>query len=448
MLKYSAMYTIEPIKKIEAEITLPPDKSISHRAVFLSSLCPQKTKIHPFLSSDDTEITLDCIKKLGVSCYRDDSSKDSLYVQGEGLYFPKEEEIKLFAGESGTTIRILTGLLVGQKFSSNFSASTYLSRRPMGRIINPLSEMKANISGDRRTIQGKENIYPPLVIKSVPGLAGKEHKTKVASAQVKSALLLAGLYAKGLTKVEEPTKSRDHTERMLKNFGANIEIEDKKVTLTPGNKLRSPQEIFIPADFSSAAFFIVLGLILKNSQIRLKNVNLNPTRSGLLSVLKRMNAKITIENQNNQGEPYGDIVVKSSQLTATSVEPEEIPAMIDEVPILCVAAAFAKGQTTIKGVKELKVKETDRVWSMESNLNKAKVDIYQKYYQKDDIQIIINGKEGYSGAEFDSHGDHRTAMSLAIFALAAEGKSNINDIKCIDKSFPGFIKIVEEITRQ
>ncbi|MFO8053140.1 MAG: 3-phosphoshikimate 1-carboxyvinyltransferase [Candidatus Omnitrophota bacterium] len=445
--KIFAMYNIRPSHGIEAEVTIPADKSISHRAVFLSALCPGKTKIYPFLNSDDTEATLDCIKKLGVNCYRGSSSKDSLYVQGEGLYFPKEGEVKLFAGESGTTIRILTGLLVGQKFSSNFSASTYLSRRPMGRIINPLSEMKADISGKQKTVQGKEDIYPPLVIKPVSQLIGKEHKNKIASAQVKSALLLAGLYAKGKTTVEEPHRSRDHTEKMLKSFGADIKINNTTVTLTPGSKLSPPKEIFIPSDFSSAAFFIVLGLILENSQITIKNVNLNPTRCGLLKVLERMGADITIKNQKNQIEPYGDIVVKSSKLKSVVVEPEEIPAMIDEVPILCVAAAFAKGETQIKGVKELTVKETDRVRSMTNNLGKAGVDIVKKHYGQDDLKIEINGGRGYRGGEFESYGDHRTAMSMVIFALAAKRPSSIDDSRCINKSFSEFIKIVEKIKK-
>lgn len=442
------MYKIKPITNIQGSVTVMPDKSISHRALFLSALCPQKTKIYPFLESDDTKASLDCIQKLGIDCSFDQTLPETLYVWGRGLYFPKKGTVNLFAAESGTTIRILSGLLAGQKFSSNFSAGTYLSRRPMGRIIEPLSEMGADISGDRKTIPGKENIYPPLAIKPVSQLLGKKHKTKVASAQVKSALLLAGLCANGPTSVEEPTKSRDHTEKMLKNFGADIKIEGKTVTLAPGNKLTSPEEIFIPADFSSAAFFIVLGLILKNSQIRIKKVNLNPTRCGLLRVLQRMNAEITIENQNNQLEPYGDIIVKSSQLKATTIDPEEIPAMIDEVPILCVAAAFAQGETVIKGVQELKVKETDRVWSMESNLNKAGAEICQKPYQQDNIQIIINGKEGYPEAEFKSYADHRTAMSLIIFALAAGGQSSIDDIRCINKSFPKFISIIEGLEKR
>jgi 3-phosphoshikimate 1-carboxyvinyltransferase len=447
MLKYLAMYTIEPTKQIEAKITLPPDKSISHRAIFFSSLSSGRTKIHPFLASNDIQATLDCVKKLGIKHYQDKTSKETIYLQGKGLYFPNNQSVDLFAGDSGTTIRILSGLLVGQKFSSIFKAGSYLDKRPMGRVVYPLAEMGANIGGREITRQGRQEIYPPLRIEPVSELIGRSYKLDIASAQVKSALLLAGLYAKGETIVEEPYQSRDHTERMLKAFGADIKIDKNKITLKPGAQLNLPEEIFIPADFSAAAFFIVLGLILKNSQIVIKNVNLNPTRCGLLRVLQRMNANITIKNQNNELEPYGEIIVKSSCLKATRVEPDEIPAMIDEVPILCVAASFASGQTQIKGLDELRIKETDRVDSMLSNLSKSGVDIIAKDNHQDGCQITIKGGAKYKGADFSSFGDHRTAMSLAIFALAAEDKSKIDDVKCINKSFPGFIEIVEEITR-
>jgi 3-phosphoshikimate 1-carboxyvinyltransferase len=447
MLKYLAMYTITPIKKIEAKVTLPPDKSISHRAILFSSLNSRKTKIYPFLASNDIQATLDCVKKVGIKYYQDKSSQEAIYLQGKGLYFPNNQNVDLFAGDSGTTIRILSGLLVGQKFSSTFNAGSYLGKRPMGRIVYPLAEMGANIEGRKIAKQGRQEIYPPLKIEPVSELVGKSYKLDIASAQVKSALLLAGLYAKGETIVEEPYQSRDHTERMLQSFGANIKRDKKAITLKPGSQLNLPDEIFVPADFSAAAFFIVLGLILKNSQITIKNVNLNPTRCGLLRVLERMNADITIENQNNQLEPYGDIIVRSSRLEATRVEPEEIPAMIDEVPILCVAASFASGQTQIKGLDELRVKEADRVDSMLSNLSKAGVGITDKDDHQSGCQIIINGATKYKGVDFSSFADHRTAMSLVIFAKAAESNSSIDDIKCIDKSFPGFIKMVEEITK-
>jgi 3-phosphoshikimate 1-carboxyvinyltransferase len=437
------MYTIEPINGIKTEVTVPADKSISHRAVFFSAIGDKKIKIYPFLSSNDTQASLDCIKKLGIEYYQDDSSRKTIYLQGKGLNFPKDKKVDLFAGESGTTIRILSGLLVGQKFSSVFRAGNYLDKRPMGRIVYPLREMGANIDGDKMVKQEKEDIYPPLEIEPVSELKGKSHKLNIASAQVKSALLLAGLYAKGETVVEEPYKSRDHTERMLQAFGANIEIDKNRVSLKPGAQLNLPNEIFIPSDFSAAAFFIVLALILEKSRITIKNVNLNPSRCGLLKVLRRMNADITIENKKEKIEPYGDIVVKSSKLCSTVVEQSEIAAMIDEVPILSVAAAYAKGQTQIKGLEELKVKETDRVFSMVSNLSQAGVDILDKDDSPDGCQIIINGGCNYKGVDFKSFGDHRTAMSLIIFSLAAKGKNKIDDIRCINKSFPGFIKIIE-----
>ncbi|MCF7892776.1 MAG: 3-phosphoshikimate 1-carboxyvinyltransferase [Candidatus Omnitrophica bacterium] len=444
MLKYLVMYTIRPINSIKAEVAIPADKSISHRAVFFSAIGGKEVKIYPFLSSNDTQVTLDCIKKLGIEYYRDNFSQEAIYLQGKGLNFPKDEKVELFAGESGTTIRILSGLLVGQKFNSVFRAGDYLNERPMGRIVYPLRDMGANIDGNKMAKQEKEDIYPPLKIEPVSELTGKCHKLNIASAQVKSALLLAGLYAKGETIVEEPYKSRDHTERMLQSFGADIKIDKNRVSLKPGAQLNLPKEIFIPSDFSAAAFFIVLALILEKSQITIKNVNLNPSRCGLLAVLKRMNADIVIKNKKERTEPYGDIVVKNSRLSSTVVEPDEIAAMIDEVPIFCVAAAYAKGQTQIKGLGELKVKETDRVFSMVSNLSQSGVDILDRNNRQDGCQITINGGCNYSGGDFKSFGDHRTAMSLIIFALAAKSKSKIDDIRCIDKSFPGFIKIIEE----
>jgi len=440
------MPKIKTIKKIKTTLSLPADKSISHRAIIFSSLCEETTKIKPFLNSDDTMATLECLKKLGV---KTSLKKDnSLIVTGCGMHFPKKSKVTLNARESGTTMRILSGLLSAQKFPSDFKASTLLSRRPMGRVVYPLRKMKADIEGSlKRNKQGKPEIYPPLEIRPVSGLIGKTHKLEIASAQVKSALLLAGLYAKGSTKIKEPCKSRDHTERMLKAFGANIK-DGKFITLVPGRRLVSPEEIFIPSDFSSAAFFIVLSLILENSKITLKDINLNPTRCGLINVLKRMGANIRIENKRKQVEPYADITVKSSKLTATTVEPDEIPSMIDEVPILCVAASFAEGKTQIKGVRELQVKETDRVWSMLSNLHKAGVKIENRHYRQNDSQIMIDGARKYNGTDFDSFSDHRTAMSMVIFALAAETVSSIDDVKCIDKSFPDFIQTVKLLQKK
>lgn len=434
------MKTIKPLSRLKKSIKIASDKSISHRAAIFSAITSGTTEIKSFLKSDDTSATLSCLRKAGIGC---NFRKDSLYVKGKGMFFPKKKQVILFARESGTTIRILTGLLVGQKTRFLFTAAPSLNRRPMARIINPLNEMGAKIKGNNRLVKpGTREVYPPLKINPGFGcLKGKKHNFKIASAQVKSAVLLAGLYASGKTTVVEPFASRDHTERMLKAFGADLKICKNKATLSPGKPLKSPKQILVPSDFSSAAFFLVLGLILKNSQITLKKVNINPTRSGLLAVLKKMGAKIEIKNKKSKIEPYADIIVKSSQLKAVSVKRQQIPAMIDEIPILCVAAAFAKGKTVIEGVQELVYKETNRIHSMVSNLTQAGVKIKSSRVNQR-VSITIDGANNYYGAKFKSYRDHRTAMSLVIFSLAAKSPSTIDNLSCIKKSFPDFIKIV------
>ena len=440
------MYKIKPIAHIKKKIVMPPDKSISHRAIILSSLCEGKTRIEPFSESEDNKATLECMKKLGVTA---ELSGDTLIITGTGMYLkPKETPVVLSAGESGTTIRILSGLLSCQKFPITFEAAPSLMKRPMGRVVLPLQQMGARINGTvgKEKNSHEEKLYPPLHIKPAVEITGAKFQLNVASAQVKSALMLAGLYAKGQTVIKEPNKSRDHTERMLKLFRAGVKVKGKIVTCKPIKKLVSPKKLVIPGDFSSAAFFIVLGLITKKSKIVIKNVNINPTRCGLLQVLKRMGGKIKIKNKKNSYEPYADIVVMSSELKATEVKPEEIPSMIDEVPILCVAAAFAKGRTEIRGVKELRIKETDRVWSMVHNLSIAGVDIYNARY-KDDEEIVINGGKTYRAYSFESFFDHRIAMSMIIFSMALHRESDIDETDCINKSFPQFISLVKSLYR-
>jgi len=376
-------------------------------------------------------------------------TKKSLTINSAGMYFNpklKKTPISLFAAESGTTMRILSGLLVCQKFTAIFKAAPSLSKRPMERVITPLKKMGAIISGTFKDdkISGKRDIYPPLRIEPAKKIKAGEFKLEIASAQVKSAIMLASLYANGITTITEPYKSRDHTERMLKLFGAGVMAKDTTIACQPVEGLISPKELFIPADFSSAAFFIVLGLILKNSRLIIKDVNTNPTRCGLLNVLKRMGANIKITNEKNAYEPYADIVVESSQLKATIVEPYEVPSMIDEIPVLCVASSFAKGRTEIKGVKELKVKETDRVKSMMVNLSRAGVDICEESYG-DDLKIVITDIGKPKPVNFESFHDHRTAMSMIIFAMALEGESRIDDTRCINKSFPEFISLVKSL---
>jgi len=441
------MYSIKPITSVKKEILIPPDKSISHRVVIFSSLCEEKTLIKSFLFSEDTLRTLDCVKRLGVEV---DVRTNSVVVRGKGMYFSKKGKVILDAGESGTTMRILCGLLCAQKFMSEFRGAPSLNKRPMGRVVYPLLEMGAKILGRKRSTKantGQEEIYPPLrILPSKHALCGGNFKLPVASAQVKSALMLASLYADKKTVIQEPYQSRDHTERMFKLFGISLEKEGKKVICRPGKKPVSPGEIFIPADFSSAAFFIVLGLILKNSELIIRNVNINPTRCGLLRVLARMNADIKLENKRESCEPYADIVVKSSILRATEVRAEEIPSLVDEIPILCVAAVFAKGRTVIRGVNELRVKETNRIDSISANLKKvgAKV-LVEGTPRSPALSIKGPGVFNLKDFHFESFGDHRTAMSAIVLGSNMESVFYIDDIKCINKSFPQFIPLFESL---
>ena len=439
------MYTIKNLNNVNKEINIPPDKSISHRALIFSSLSKGTTTIKPFLISNDTLATLDCIKKCGVKFSL--NKNGTLVVKGQGLFYPRKTKVNLYAGESGTTFRIFTGVLCGQKFSSYFDAHQLLRKRPMSRITGPLGLMGANIKAKKNN----HIDYPPIIITPSEKLNGINYKMPIPSAQVKSAILLAALYSNETTIIKESYLSRDHTERMLSLFNAPIEIKNKTIVLNPIKKLISPKEIFIPSDFSSAAFFIVLGLISNNSEIVLKNINLTPSRAGLLKVLKRMGANIKVINKKNTFEPYGDLIVKSSKLLATTINKSEIPSMIDEIPILCVAASHAKGKTSILGVKELKVKETDRIDSTIYNLSKAGVNISaEKYIEKGNEDWLINIEEckNFKNAKFKSFSDHRTAMSAIVLGSTIGKKTILNETDCINKSFPNFIAFYNSLYKK
>ena len=439
-------YSIKYLENISATVNIPPDKSISHRALILASIAEGKTLIKNLLDCDDTRATLDCLRRLGVKITK--KGKDAL-VQGCGKFFPKpkNEPLKLKANESGTTMRVLSGLLSTQKFSVEFEGKARLNQRPMARIIEPLRKMGANIEGRfyQPTRLGAEpEICPPLLIAPADqGIKGIDYGLPVSSAQVKSAIILAALYAEEKTIIREPHLSRDHTERMLKSFKVKIEVKEKEIVCYPAKKLESPGSLEVPADFSSAAFFIVLGLILKNSQITIKNVNLNPTRCGLLKVLKRMGANIQEERLSAEAygnELCGNLKVKSSALTAATVGPQDIPSMIDEIPILSVAAALAKGNTLISGLDELRVKEADRLESIHSMLRRTGV--VTRPVGASGIEI--RGGTTLQKAEFDSFNDHRMAMS-AIILGSTVGGCRINETKCIDKSFPEFISLINRL---
>jgi len=407
----------------------------------LSSIAQGTTQISNFLNSRDTLTTLKAFRRLGVDIKYDRRCNEVL-IKGKGKFL-KSKAITLSMGESGTTIRIISGLLSAQKFWVTLSCRPSLGKRPMARITRPLRAMGADIKGK---VKGKEE-FPPLVIKPARSLKGIRYRLPVASAQVKSCLLLAGIYAKGQTTIIEPYKSRDHTERMLKVFKASIEVKARTVTIGPSN-LISSKNIIVPSDFSSAAYFISLGLLSERSNLLIKRVSVNPTRTGLLRVLRRMGADIKLRSLNkNYFEPYADILVKSCRLKSTVIREEEIPLMIDEIPLVFVLASFAKGRTKIYGLRELKVKETDRIYSMEFNLRRMGVNFAVRNYTNSrgarDVMVEIIGPTKFKNKKIRSFSDHRTAMSLITANLAQEEPAEIDDISCISKSFPEFFDILK-----
>jgi 3-phosphoshikimate 1-carboxyvinyltransferase len=420
---------------LHGTLTLPGDKSISHRAALCAGMAPGRTVIENFLLCDDCSVTLKALAALGVKVRVDKTTKDVTLVSEGRLKKPKAA---LFMKESGTSARIFLGLLAGQDFSTKITGSLSLQRRPMQRVMEPLSLMGARF----RSCDASHEARLPLEVG--PGfLKGIRWEQQVASAQVKSALLLAGLSAQGTTCVVEPFRTRDHTERMLKFFQADVRCEKNSACVHPG-RLVTPGNIFVPGDISSAAFFIIAALIVKNSHIVIKDVSINPTRMGFVRVLERMGGTIRIFNKRDLFEPLADIEVKSSLLKGTLIEEREIPSLIDELPILMVAAGLAKGKTVIKGAQELKVKETDRIASMVFNLTKLHADIRVKTL-KESVRIEIQGVSCFKKARLKSFSDHRTAMSMVVAALATARGAFLDDISCVKKSFPQFLSALNHL---
>lgn len=408
---------------LKGEITIPGDKSISHRAVMFGALAQGKTEVTNFLQGADCLSTIDCFRRLGIEIK---NTSDKIIVYGKGLHGLKKSNTILDVGNSGTTTRLISGILAGQKFETILNGDDSIQSRPMKRIMEPLSMMGADI------VSLRNNNCAPLRITGAP-LHGIHYHSKVASAQVKSCILLAGLYADGMTSVTEPSVSRNHTELMLRGFGANVICEDKTATITPDSKLIG-QKIEVPGDISSAAYFIAAGLMVPGSEILIKNVGINPTRDGLLRVCKAMGADMTLLNKReNGGEPVADILVRYSTLNAVAIEGELIPTLIDEIPMIAVMACFANGTTIIKDAAELKVKESDRIAVMVENLSRMGAHVTAT-----DDGMIIEGGYPLHGAEIDSHLDHRIAMSFAVAALAAEGETFIKDADCVKISYPNF----------
>ncbi len=438
MLYNEIMKSIKILPKtgLRGTVVVPGDKSISHRAAILASLAKGKTRIRNFLFSDDCLVTLKALRFLGVKIVCNVRCSEVLINSKGYLEAPKEP---LFMGESGTSARVLLGVLAGQNFVSKMTAASSLVKRPMLRVIKPLRLMGANISA--RKAGGNE--FLPLKVFPSP-LKGAYWVQEVSSAQVKSAILLAGLFADGKTVVKEHVVTRDHTERMLKYFGASIKVIGKEAHLDPC-VIKTPGEVRIPCDFSSAAFFIVAALLVKGSRILIKDVGINPTRFGAFHVLERMGAKVGILKRRMSFEPVADIETVYSSLTATTIKAREIPSLIDELPVLMVAAARARGKTVIEGAQELRVKEADRIASMCFNLRQLgiKVDVYGD--QKNGEKIVIFGAGSFNGAALKSFGDHRTAMSAYVAALAADSVSTLDNASCVNKSFPCFFKTMRQL---
>lgn len=409
-----------------------PDKSISHRSIIFSSLAKGKSIIKNFLRADDPMSTLNAFRSLGVDI---DDTGDDIIIKGKGIYGLKEPNNVIDCGNSGTTIRLLSGVLSGNPFFSVLTGDYSLRTRPMKRIIVPLKKMGAEIMA-----RGK-NKYPPIAIKG-KALRSITYALPVASAQVKSAILLAGLYAEGDTEIIEPAKSRDHTERILPAFGSEIKVDGLCVRIKSGIELKGT-EIQVPGDFSSAAFFITGALLIKNSDITIKAVGINPTRTGLIGALQEMGAGFDISNVRNLlGEPVADIHCHTCKaLKAIHITKERIPALIDEFPIICVAATQAEGTTTIKGAEELRVKESDRIKSMATELKKMGAEIEEF---KDGLSI--KGGSPLKGAVVESYNDHRIAMALSIAALFADGTTTINGVSSVNISFPGFFELLRRLT--
>ena len=421
---------------LHGEITVPGDKSISHRAVMLGSIACGNTEITGFLSGADCLSTVDCFRRLGVQI--DISAEQGrVTVHGKGMraLSPSSDPVSLYTGNSGTTTRIISGILAPQSFTTIISGDASISSRPMRRIIDPLTQMGASI------VSEKGNGCAPLRIEG-RSLHGITYRSPVASAQVKSSILCAGLYAEGITEVIEPSLSRDHTERMLNAFGARVDSFEG----TGGWHARTKQcgelygrRISVPGDISSAAYFIAAATLIPGSEILIRNVGINPTRAGLIDAALRMGASITMLNIRNDAEPSADLLVRHAPLHGITIGGSLIPALIDEIPVLAVLAAAAEGTTCIRDAGELRVKETDRITTISENLSAMGGTVFP---QSDGLVIEGSGSENHSlkGALIRTGGDHRIAMAFSVAALAADGATVIDNDHCVDVSYPGFYR--------
>ena len=410
---------------LRGEVSIPGDKSISHRAVMFGSLAKGTTEVTNFLQGADCLSTIACFRQMGIEI---ENTPERILIRGKGLRGLSRPEGILDVGNSGTTTRLMSGILAGQSFDCTVNGDESIQKRPMKRIMKPLSMMGAQIT----SLSG--NDCAPLRIQGQP-LKAIHYDSPVASAQVKSCVLLAGLYADGITSVTEPVLSRNHSELMLNYFGAQVTSQGTTASIRPDPVLEG-RFVNVPGDISSAAYFIAAGLLVPGSEILIRNVGVNPTRDGILRVCQAMGADIPRLNETSEsGEPTADLLVKYSTLHGTTVEGEIIPTLIDELPMIAVMAAFAEGTTVIRDAAELKVKESDRIAVMVENLSRMGVDI-----EGTEDGMIIHGGKPVHGAEIDSHLDHRIAMSFAVAALAAEGETKIKDADCVRISYPEFYR--------
>lgn len=420
-------YTIQPARAIRGEITVPGDKSISHRSIMLGSIARGETTVRGFLRGEDNISTLNAFRAMGVEV---DDDGETLRIKGKGLHGLAEPSDVLDCGNSGTSMRLMTGLLAGQRFFSVLSGDKYLRNRPMKRVLEPLSQMGAVIYGRA----GGDKAPLAIVGKELTGIS---YASKVASAQVKSALMLAGLYAAGETVVVEPHLSRDHSERMFRYFGADIETAGSRVTVRSGRELEG-RDIVVPGDISSAAFFMVAALIVPGSELLIRGVGVNPSRTGVIDILTAMGGSLElVDRREVSGEPVADILVRTSRLKGLDIGGDLVPRAIDEFPVICVAAALAEGRTVIRDARELRVKETDRIAAMAASLRNAGVAVTET---EDGMEI--NGAERLQGCVTDSRGDHRIAMSMLVAGLAAASEVTVQDVECIATSFPNFIPLL------
>jgi len=423
-------YKILPGEKIAGDITVNSDKSISHRALLFGAIADGVTKISGLSNGLDVQSTAHCLRQLGVSI---DQKKNITTVHGVGLHGFSKPHQPLDAGNSGTTIRLLAGVLAGQQFPSIITGDSSLQKRPMNRIIMPLREMEAQV--DSLNHDGRA----PLIIQGKQ-LLGINYASPIASAQVKSCILLAGLYATGTTAVTEPYKSRDHTERLLADFGVRVQEEELTVAITGGTTLK-PAVIEVPGDISSAAFFLAAAAIVPDSELIIRRVGLNPTRTGFIDVLRAMGARISVRaDASQQNELIGDINISYSPLSGVKIAAQDIPKLIDEIPILAIIGAYADGRTEVTGAQELRVKESDRLHAVVQNLQAMGIAITEK-----DDGFIIDGPQTFHGAEIDSYGDHRIAMAFSIAGLIADSQTVIRNAECVSISMPNFFDTLHKL---